>query len=111
MNVSKLGLGWVKKEPLPSPKEDLLTRIKDQKGKAGKLMTTLYQLHSLINSPGSKKILPKRYTEEELSDCKWLQSWNSCYRKCGSSEALDTHWKSAMEPISLGNNQQKQENK
>lgn len=70
MNVSKLGLGWVKKEPLPSPKEDLLTRIKDQKGKAGKLMTTLYQLHSLINSPGSKKILPKRYTEEELSDCK-----------------------------------------
>lgn len=33
------------------------------------------------------------------------------YRKCGSSVALDTHWKSAMEPISLVNNQQKQENK
>lgn len=29
----------------------------------------------------------------------------------GSSKTLDKNWRSAIEPISLGNNQQKQENK
>lgn len=33
------------------------------------------------------------------------------YRKCRSSEILDANWKSAMEPISVCNYQQKQENK
>lgn len=32
-------------------------------------------------------------------------------QECGSSEALDTNWKCAMEPIILSNKQQKQEKK
>lgn len=57
-------------EPTPKPyKEDLLTRIKDQKGKPRKLMVTPIPLHSLITVQ-PVKLLPKRYAEEDLNDCK-----------------------------------------
>lgn len=53
---------------LPSPKEDLLTRIKDQNAKPRKLMATPIPLHSQTSS--AIKALPKRHTEEDLNDCK-----------------------------------------
>lgn len=45
-------------EPPPSPKEDLITRIKDQVGKQRKLMATLYR-SILWYSPPNKNTSEK----------------------------------------------------
>ena len=110
MNISKLELRWVKKLPLPNPTEDLLTRIEDQKGKLRKPTTTLIPLHSLINSPSHKKHFQKgiqKRNQVTVNECK---AGTAATGNVGVLKPL-TRWKSAMEPISLGNNQQKKENK
>lgn len=108
VNTGRRGAQESKWSQFPSPKkEDLLTRIQDHKGKPRKLKATPILLHS-DKSPASKNSFQRGIQKRDSTG---IELAYSCYRKCGNSEALDTSWKSAMEPISLGNNQQKQEKK
>ena len=72
-NEYKLELRWVKKPPLPNPKENLLTRIEHPKGKLRKPTDTPIPLHSLINSPGHKKYFQtgiQKRNQVTVNDCK-----------------------------------------
>lgn len=105
MNTGKLGLS-LSQTGANSQALKKRTFSQELKTKGQTEETNGYPYTTPFSDNNQQKILPKRYTEEELT-----QSWNSCYRKCGSPEVLDTTWNSAMELISLSYYQQKQENK
>ena len=60
-NEHKLELRWVKKPPLPNPKEDLVTRIEHPKGKLRKPTATPIPLHSLIKVQAIKNTSKQVY--------------------------------------------------